>query len=31
MTALDELQKAFKSVDMDKVWSLNKPREAFSI
>jgi hypothetical protein len=25
MKALDELQKAFKTVDMDKIWSLNKP------
>lgn len=25
MKALDELQKAFKTVDMDKVWLLNKP------
>jgi hypothetical protein len=25
LKALDELQKAFKTVDMDKVWSLNKP------
>jgi hypothetical protein len=25
MKALDELQKALKAVDMDKIWSLNKP------
>jgi hypothetical protein len=25
MKALDELHKALKTVDMDKVWSLNKP------
>jgi hypothetical protein len=26
MEALDELQKAFKAVDMEKIWSLNKPK-----
>jgi hypothetical protein len=25
MKALDALQKAFKTVDMDEVWLLNKP------